>query len=105
MSFLEINGGRRLYGTVSVQGAKNEVLPMMAAALLNKGVTNLENVPYILDVCYMIKILNALGCRVKYEKGSIDIGCLLLDINGTSACMGWKDAFFHHAIGSFGWKV
>ena len=44
------------------------MLPMMAAALLNKGVTVLENVPYILDVCYMIKILNALGCRVKYEK-------------------------------------
>lgn len=78
MSFLEINGGRRLYGTVSVQGAKNAVLPMMAAALLNKGVTVLQNVPYILDVCYMIKILNALGCRVKYEKGALtlDASCL-----------------------------
>ena len=78
MSFLEINGGRRLYGTVSVQGAKNAVLPMMAAALLNKGITVIENVPYILDVCYMMKILNALGCRVKYEEGTLtmDASCL-----------------------------
>ena len=78
MSCLEINGGRSLYGTVSVQGSKNAVLPMMAAALLNKGITVIKNVPYILDVCYMIKIMNALGCRVKYEQGTLtmDASCL-----------------------------
>ena len=78
MSFLEINGGRNLYGSLSVQGSKNAVLPMMAAALLNKGITVIQNVPYILDVCHMIKILNALGCRVKYENGTLtmDASCL-----------------------------
>ncbi len=78
MSFLEINGGRKLYGTVSVQGAKNAVLPMMAAALLNQGVTVIQNVPNILDVIHMIHIMEGLGCKISYENEilTLDASCL-----------------------------
>lgn len=78
MSFLEINGGKKLYGTVSVQGAKNAVLPMMAAALLNQGVTVIQNVPNILDVIHMIHIMEGLGCKISYENEilTLDASCL-----------------------------
>ena len=50
MSFYEITGGRPLAGTVAVQGAKNSVLPMMAAALLAPGVSVIHNCPDLTDV-------------------------------------------------------
>ena len=47
MSKLVINGGRPLCGVVCIQGAKNSVLPIMAAALLADGEGGIENVPDI----------------------------------------------------------
>lgn len=73
LSFLEINGGKPMRGQVRVQGSKNAVLPMMAAAILNHGITVIDNVPFILDVCYMMHILEALGCKVDLYKGTLMI--------------------------------
>lgn len=47
MAEIEIVGGGPLRGELSVQGSKNAVLPMMAAAVLNQGVTVIEHVPGI----------------------------------------------------------
>lgn len=57
-------GGTRLAGDVSVSGAKNSVLKLMAAALLAEGTTTLRNVPRILDVDIMSELLRRLGCTV-----------------------------------------
>jgi UDP-N-acetylglucosamine 1-carboxyvinyltransferase len=59
-----VNGGARLAGEVSVVGAKNSVLKLMAAALLAPGETTLGNLPAISDVKIMHELLAELGCRV-----------------------------------------
>ena len=64
---LHIIGGKPLRGEVTVQGAKNSALPLMAAAILCDGVTVLENVPRLTDVCAACRILNRVGCTAKMQ--------------------------------------
>ncbi len=59
-----MTGGARLDGDVSVVGAKNSVLKLMAAALLAPGETTLGNLPAISDVGIMHQLLERLGCQV-----------------------------------------
>ena len=59
-----ITGGCRLEGEVSVTGAKNSVLKLMAASLLAVGKTTIRNVPSIADVDIMADLLTRLGCNV-----------------------------------------
>ena len=73
MSFYEITGGRPLAGTVAVQGAKNSVLPMMAAALLAPGVSVIHNCPDLTDVSAAMDILRLLGCNVTREGDTVTI--------------------------------
>ncbi|MGP6174511.1 UDP-N-acetylglucosamine 1-carboxyvinyltransferase [Corynebacterium sp. A21] len=71
-SFL-VKGGARLQGSVKVDGAKNSVLKLMAAALLAEGTTTLTNCPEILDVPLMQKVLEGLGCEVELEGPVVSI--------------------------------
>jgi UDP-N-acetylglucosamine 1-carboxyvinyltransferase len=64
MQVLRVTGGARLAGEVSVVGAKNSVLKLMAAALLAPGETTLGNLPAISDVGIMHELLVRLGCEV-----------------------------------------
>jgi UDP-N-acetylglucosamine 1-carboxyvinyltransferase len=64
---LEIIGGRKLYGSVKVSGAKNAVLKLMAASLLTNNHCIIRNVPRITDVEIMIGVLRALGVDVNWE--------------------------------------
>ncbi|AEX40196.1 UDP-N-acetylglucosamine 1-carboxyvinyltransferase [Corynebacterium pseudotuberculosis] len=68
-----MTGGARLEGSVRVSGAKNSVLKLMAAALLAEGTTTLTNCPQILDVPYMIRVLEGLGCSVESDNGTVRI--------------------------------
>ena len=65
MSSYIIEGGKKLEGKTFVSGSKNASLPIMAATVLNKGVSKLYNVPKIHDTEMMIEILKRLGCKVK----------------------------------------
>jgi UDP-N-acetylglucosamine 1-carboxyvinyltransferase len=58
-----IEGGERLQGTVRVGGAKNAVLPVLAATLLQEGLYRITNVPRLRDVDSMIKLLSFIGAR------------------------------------------
>ena len=60
-----INGGNKLYGEIDVQGAKNTILPLFAAALLTEEMVEISNVPSLVDVDNMIKILENLGAKVE----------------------------------------
>lgn len=60
-----IVGGARLAGEVTIGGAKNSVLKLMAAALLAEGRTTITNCPDILDVPLMAEVLRGLGCTVE----------------------------------------
>ena len=59
-------GGTQLRGEVSVSGAKNSVLKLMAASLLAVGKTTIKNVPDIADVEIMADLLTRLGCTVNH---------------------------------------
>jgi UDP-N-acetylglucosamine 1-carboxyvinyltransferase len=73
MSIIRINGGKRLIGSVSVHGAKNSVLPIMAASLLACGETIIHNCPDLSDVEAAIRILIHLGCTVSRDRDSVCI--------------------------------
>jgi UDP-N-acetylglucosamine 1-carboxyvinyltransferase len=68
-----IQGPCKLNGTVTVNGAKNAVLPLMAAALLARGESVIQNVPVLRDVRTMVQLLEMLGARVEFEKGVLKI--------------------------------
>ena len=77
MDRLRVVGGARLAGTVTVAGAKNSALKLMAAALLAPGKTTITNLPIIADVNYMAELLTRLGCTVEISANksqvSIDV--------------------------------
>jgi UDP-N-acetylglucosamine 1-carboxyvinyltransferase len=68
-----ITGGCRLVGEVSVTGAKNSVLKLMAASLLAVGKTTIRNVPDIADVDIMADLLTRLGCTVVRGSATVTI--------------------------------
>lgn len=68
---LVVEGGNRLYGEVSVHGAKNSALIILAATLLVDGECVLHNCPDLTDISATIKILRHLGCKVKRERDTI----------------------------------
>ncbi len=63
-----IKGGTPLRGEVSIGGAKNSVLKLMAAALLAKGETKIYNVPDLTDVEIMLSVIAQLGAKTYYDK-------------------------------------
>jgi len=67
MDAIRIVGGRPLSGTVSVSGAKNAILPALAAALLTDGAVELRNVPGVRDVRTMLRVLEHLGAEWEHE--------------------------------------
>ena len=73
MSSYIIEGGKKLQGQTYVSGSKNAALPIMAASILNRGITKLYNVPNIHDVQMMIEILKSLGCKVKKNLNKVVI--------------------------------
>ena len=68
---LEIVGGNRLFGTFKNQTSKNAVLPIMSASIMAEGVVEIRQVPDILDVTNMKKILRKLGVKVTKKKDSL----------------------------------
>ncbi len=68
-----INGGNELNGTIRVSGAKNAVLPVMAAALLAEGKSVIRNVPDLRDTRTMAKLLSIIGADVVFENGVMEI--------------------------------
>lgn len=73
MSSLKITGGKALKGTIGVLGAKNAVLKELVAALLAPGRHRLSNVPGILDVALMCKVLEHTGCKVDQQGHDLSI--------------------------------
>ncbi|SCH15556.1 MULTISPECIES: UDP-N-acetylglucosamine 1-carboxyvinyltransferase [unclassified Romboutsia] len=73
MSRYIINGGNKIEGTLKIRGAKNAILPIMAASILNENVSIIHNVPFIADVLVMIKILESIGCKIEYSEDTLII--------------------------------
>ncbi|SES64684.1 UDP-N-acetylglucosamine 1-carboxyvinyltransferase [Natronincola peptidivorans] len=71
MSKLIINGGHKIQGELKVSGAKNSVLPILAATVLNGKINVIHDIPQLSDVNVMTKILRAVGCVVKRENNTM----------------------------------
>ena len=65
MDKIVVEGGTQLKGTVRISGAKNAVLPVLAATLLTRGRNIIQGVPKVRDVATMIKLLEDLGVEVE----------------------------------------
>ena len=74
---IQVRGGARLAGSVTVTGAKNSVLKLMAAALLAPGVHTLRNIPAIADVEIMGELLARLGATFTHD---LDLAIVTLTI-------------------------
>jgi len=73
MDSLLIKGGVPLHGEVSISGAKNAVLPIMAATLLTREKCVIRRVPNLSDVQFMGRILSSLGATVKIEGDTVTV--------------------------------
>jgi len=82
MSRFLVEGGRPLSGELTVQGAKNSVLPILAAAVLNRGESVLHNCPHLRDVDASVEILRGLGCEARWQDGALTVN--------TAGLTGWE---------------
>ncbi|MBR5245438.1 MAG: UDP-N-acetylglucosamine 1-carboxyvinyltransferase [Clostridia bacterium] len=73
MSHFVIRGGKPLDGAVSVSGAKNSVLPILAATLLSGGRSTLHNCPDLRDVRSALDILRHLGCKAERQGSTVTV--------------------------------
>lgn len=80
MNKLMINGGIKLEGDVRISGAKNAVLPILAATLLAEGPATIENVPHLHDVTTTVELLGCMGVMVSIdEKLSVEVDCSTIE--------------------------
>jgi UDP-N-acetylglucosamine 1-carboxyvinyltransferase len=73
MDSLLIKGGTPLHGEVTISGAKNAALPIMAATLLTSEPCLLRRLPNLSDVRFMGQILSWLGAEVRFENGTVQV--------------------------------
>ena len=78
MDKIVIEGGRRLEGTVSISGAKNAALPILAASLLTDGTCRFTNVPALRDITSIIQLLQSLGARVERQADEVVVSAASL---------------------------
>tara|TARA_B100000029_G_scaffold497768_1_gene565725 strand:- start:44 stop:1303 length:1260 start_codon:yes stop_codon:yes gene_type:complete len=67
MQKLEIKGGKKLSGTISISGSKNAALPILAATILTNKKIFITNVPIVKDVETMVNLLRTLGSNIKID--------------------------------------
>lgn len=67
MDRIRIRGGRTLHGTISVSGAKNAALPLMAAAILTDQALTLSNIPHLADITTLAKLLGQHGVSISMD--------------------------------------
>ena len=80
-----IQGGETLKGEVSIGGAKNAVLKLLAATILVKGVTKIYNVPHLTDVDIMLNVLSDLGAKYTYDMEEKSVMVDATDITSITA--------------------
>ena len=80
MDKLVVKGGNTISGSIEISGAKNAVLPIMAAALLVDGKTRLNRVPDLRDTRTMIRLLEMMGAEIDFREH-----CLTIDASNVNS--------------------
>jgi UDP-N-acetylglucosamine 1-carboxyvinyltransferase len=83
MDMFVIHGGTRLRGEVTISGAKNAALPIMAASLLTNQEIVIRSVPNLVDTRHLISLLEQLGARVRWDNS----GALRIKVEDESNCL------------------
>ena len=68
MQKLEIKGGRKISGTITISGSKNATLPILASTILTNKKVTIKNIPLVKDVLTMAELLSTIGSAVKFDK-------------------------------------
>lgn len=78
MSKLVVEGGKKLYGEVTVQSAKNSLLPLIAACILIDGSVTFLNCNKLKDVTVMLEIISSLGGKYYFNENALTVDCTSL---------------------------
>ncbi len=73
MDKISILGGKTLEGTITISGSKNAALPILVSSLLTREISNLDNVPNLLDITTMKELLISLGIKIIAKDKSLFI--------------------------------
>lgn len=71
LAYITVKESPNLKGTVQISGAKNAVLPIIAATLLAEGTSVIKGVPNLKDVQVMAELLNCLGAKAELKDDSL----------------------------------
>src|SRR3989338_6532635 len=66
----QIEGGRKLSGTIRTNTSKNSAVFLLCASLLNKGKTTFRNMPRIEEVSRIVEVLESIGVKAKWKNGN-----------------------------------
>ncbi len=84
MDYLQIEGPTTLSGSVEIAGAKNAALPLIAMTLLAENEVTINNLPHVVDIKTLIKLLENLGATVNIEDTHVTIDtCCLTNTKAT----------------------
>ena len=83
MDFLQIQGGAKLSGEVSISGAKNAALPIIASTILAKNEVEILNVPNVVDINTLVALLCNLGAQGQLKNNFLTLNTQ--EINSTKA--------------------
>ena len=83
-----IRGGNSLFGSVTLRGAKNAVLPLLAASILTEDAVQIDNCPYISDVDAMLELLRSVGADVAREDRRVRV-------SGSAKCACAEESVSH----------
>lgn len=73
MDYLQLNGSQTINGEISISGAKNAALPLIAISILAKNSINISNLPNVADINTLLKLLSNLGATCNKALHSVDI--------------------------------
>lgn len=73
MDYLEIEGGNKLSGEITIDGAKNSALPLLASTIIFKNKVTIDNLPRVNDVFTMLKLLENLGATSSFENNTAKV--------------------------------
>ena len=73
MDKLIINGNTKISGSINVHGSKNSALPIIVSSLLSEKTLKLSNIPNVVDVLNLIKLLKNYGVKIEHKKNKLKI--------------------------------
>ncbi|HIP11665.1 MAG TPA: UDP-N-acetylglucosamine 1-carboxyvinyltransferase [Arcobacter sp.] len=79
MDFLKVNGKKNLNGSIKISGAKNAALPLLTSTILAKNSVNISNLPNVVDIRTLLKLLGMLGASYNHDNTNISIDTISLD--------------------------